>query len=85
MNKIEKLQKELDEQKWLESEKQGHDMSGCMPYCEKCEYADHSHPTENGKCYAESNRAEDCLCANAWLAITMKKLKRSGKHDKRRA
>lgn len=60
-------QKSLDKQKWLESENQGHDMSGCMLYCECCEKADHTHPTENGKCYAsQEEREQNCLCAKAF-------------------
>lgn len=60
-------QKQLDNEKWVESEKQGFDMSGCMSYCEKCEFADHSHPTENGKCYATQEEREKCtLCAKAF-------------------
>ena len=60
-------QKLLDLEKWVESKKQGFDMSGCMLYCEKCEFADHSHPTENGKCYAtQEQRETDSLCAKAY-------------------
>lgn len=63
----EERQRSLDKKKWLESEQQGFDMSGCMLYCEKCGYADHSHPTENGKCYAkQENRNLNCLCAKAY-------------------
>ena len=37
MNRVlDNTQKMLDKQKWLESEKQGVDMSGCMPYCRYC-------------------------------------------------
>ena len=37
MNRVlENTQKMLDKLKWLESEKQGVDMSGCMPYCMYC-------------------------------------------------
>jgi hypothetical protein len=57
----------LDRKKWLESREQGFDMSGCMLYCSKCEFADHSHPTENGKCYApHEKRVSECLCAKAY-------------------
>lgn len=60
-------QRSLDKKKWLESEQQGFDMSGCMLYCEKCDYADHSHPTENGKCNADQKLIEkECLCAKAY-------------------
>ena len=65
--KNEKRQASLDKKKWLESQEQGFDMSGCMLYCEKCEYADHSHPTEDGKCTATQERREaECLCAKAF-------------------
>jgi hypothetical protein len=65
--KNEKRQAALDKQKWLESKEQGFDMSGCMLYCAKCEYADHTHPTENGKCHAkQEKREEECLCAKAY-------------------
>ncbi len=65
--KNEKRQATLDKKKWLESQEQGFDMSGCMLYCAKCEYADHSHPTENGNCYApHENRVAECLCARAY-------------------
>ena len=37
MNRVlDNTQKMLDKQKWVESEKQGVDMSGCMPYCIYC-------------------------------------------------
>lgn len=63
-------QKSLDKKKWLESQAQGFDMSGCMIYCEKCEYADHTHPTEYGKCHAEQKKREaECLCAKAYNRI----------------
>lgn len=64
---MKKTQKALDKQKWLESEKQGFDMSGCMPYCQYCDYADHSHPTENGRCYAsQKEREKQKLCEKAF-------------------
>lgn len=60
-------QKCLDKAKWLESEKQGHDMGGCMLYCQYCEHADHSHPTESGKCYASyEEMSKNCYCATAF-------------------
>ena len=33
-----KLQEEFDKDKWLESEKQGVDLSGIMVACEYCDY-----------------------------------------------
>ena len=60
-------QKALDKAKYLESQQQGFDMSGCMLYCEKCQYADHSNPTENGKCYiTQEEREEKSTCAIAY-------------------
>lgn len=57
----------LDKNKYLESQQQGFDMSGCMLYCAKCEHADHSHPTENGKCYiTHEERVANCACAKAY-------------------
>lgn len=67
MARLNEIQKRLDKKKWLESEKQGFDMSGCMPYCAKCQYADHSHPTENGKCYAtQEEKTHYSFCAKAY-------------------
>lgn len=66
MTNIER-QKKLDKEKWLESEKNGYDMGGCMLHCQYCEYADHTHPTMNGKCYAtQKQRQYQCLCATAY-------------------
>lgn len=60
-------QRKLDVLKWNESKAQGFDMGGCMLYCEKCEYADHTHETDNGKCYAtQTERESKCLCAKAY-------------------
>lgn len=60
-------QKLLDLEKWVESKKQGFDMSGCMLYCEFCDKADHSHPTEHGNCYvAQEQRVANSLCARAY-------------------
>jgi hypothetical protein len=57
-------QRILDKQKWLESETQGFDMSGCMLYCEKCEYANHD--TDYGYCKAsQEQRVSESLCAKA--------------------
>jgi hypothetical protein len=64
---LKQRQQKLDLQKWVDSKKQGFDMSGCMLYCEKCEFANHSHPTEHGKCYAtQEQRESQCLCAKAY-------------------
>ena len=74
MNRVlENTQKMLDKQKWVESEQQGHDMSGCMLYCQYCDKADHSHPTENGKCYAtQEEREKYYYCAKAYKRRNMK-------------
>ena len=67
MARLNETQKRLDKKKWLESEKQGYDMSGCMLYCEKCQFADHSNKTESGNCYATQDQREtDSLCAKAY-------------------
>jgi hypothetical protein len=67
MATLKKEQKRLDKAKWLESQSQGFDMSGCMLYCQECEYADHTHPTENGKCYApQEKREKEQLCARSY-------------------
>ena len=60
-------QASLDKKKWIESQSQGFDMSGCMLYCAKCEYADHSHPTDFGNCKAtQEQREKQCLCAKSY-------------------
>lgn len=69
-------QAKLDRERWLESKNQGYDMSGCMLYCEKCEYADHTPPTMNGKCYkTQEDRESGCLCAKAYDKATRKENK----------
>lgn len=56
------MQKRLDKQKWLESEKQSMDMSGGMPYCSACELK-----TVFGYCNAnQMEREMNCLCAKAY-------------------
>ena len=58
-------QKSLDKKKWLESEKQGFDMSGCMLYCSTCEHANHD--SEEGFCKAsQALREKMSLCATAY-------------------
>ena len=74
MARLKETQKRLDKKKWLESEKQGYDMSGCMTYCKDCEYADHSHSTLNGKCYATQQEKENnYICARQYEKITKRK------------
>ena len=61
-------QRSLDKKKWLESQQQGFDMSGCMLYCEKCEYANHD--TDYGYCKAsQEERESKTLCAKAYNRI----------------
>ena len=74
MNRVlDNTQKMLDKQKWVESEQQGYDMSGCMLYCQYCDKADHSHPTENGKCYAtQEEREKYCLCVTPYKRMVAK-------------
>ena len=38
--KLTEIQQQLDEQKYLESQKWQKDMSGSMPYCKECEFRD---------------------------------------------
>lgn len=75
MNKVlSRIQNKLNREKWLESEKQGFDMSGCMPYCKFCNMADHSHQTENGKSYASHyERTINCICAKSKNIMNLKK------------
>ena len=58
-------QASLDKQKWLESEKMGVNMSGCMLYCGHCE-----HQTDDGFVYwckiPHNARVANCLCAKAY-------------------
>jgi hypothetical protein len=74
MNRVlDNTQKMLDKQKWEESEKQRYDMGGCMLYCQYCDKADHSHATENGKCYATPEEREKySLCAKAYKRMIAK-------------
>lgn len=55
-------QKRLDINKWLESEKQGEDMSGAMLYCDACE------KQRNGYWCGctQDERETQCLCATAY-------------------
>lgn len=57
-------QASLDKQKWLESERNGTDFSGWMPYCYECEYVD---CYNNCRCsVTHEERVENCLCAKAY-------------------
>lgn len=64
-------QKQLDKQKWIESENKGEDMSGMMPYCAYCEYQD-SDLIYSGKivrwctCEPQEERTTKCYCATAY-------------------
>lgn len=55
-------QKELDEQKYLESETKRKDLSGDMPYCDYCACT-----TPYATCVAsQEERETKCLCAKAF-------------------
>ena len=56
-------QKSLDKKKWLESEKQGCDLSGAMEYCSCCSECDWWLDI----CTAtQEERESKCLCATAY-------------------
>lgn len=54
-------QKSLDKDKWLESEKQGKDLSGVMKYCPYCKKRNKV-PCD----IPQQEREKDCLCAQAY-------------------
>ena len=61
-------QKQLDEIKWQESEKDGFDKSGLMPYCEACDRVKTGY-----FCTAtQEEREKECLCAKAYNRIRRK-------------
>lgn len=55
-------QKELDFQKWLESEHRQADLSGLMPYCMFCDSC------KNRICMGQ-NIEEKCLCYKAYVKM----------------
>lgn len=55
-------QRSLDRKKWLASEKLKCDMSGEMPYCEKCLWQSEW----LGCCADQEQRESNCLCATAY-------------------
>lgn len=62
MIKNELKQKQLDEQKWLESEKQGWDLSGALDYCNYCK-----HRETFGTCpISQETRVLKCACTKAY-------------------
>ena len=70
---LKEKQRELQEQKWLESEKQGKDLSGNMPYCANCEcltMVQSGNYCPSSQYYVETT----CACARAFNA--MKKTKK---------
>jgi hypothetical protein len=69
MNRVlDNTQKMLDKQKWVESEQQGYDMSGCMLYCKHCEKC-----LSNSKCEAtQEEREKYYLCAKAYKRMVAK-------------
>jgi hypothetical protein len=57
-----KRQKSLDEKKYIESEQQGKDMSGAMPWCASC-----PQKAELDTCVApHESRVLSSLCARAY-------------------
>ena len=56
-------QKELDKEKWLESEQEGLDRSGQMTYCNDC---DRKAGGELGCKATQAEREEKTLCAKAY-------------------
>lgn len=54
-------QKSLDKKKWLESEKQGVDVSGIMVICDYCTAC-----TVNTCTATQEERESQCLCAKAY-------------------
>lgn len=67
------LQKWLDEEKWIESERAGIDRSGLLTHCEFCPFSG-----ENYSCVAtQEEREKSCLCAKAF-----KTMKREGVFSK---
>lgn len=66
----EERQKKLDEQKWLESEKKGLDMTGRMDYCYSCLHQS----LEASQCgVSQSCRESNYLCAKAYNSMRRKK------------
>ena len=66
-----KKQKSLDKKKWIESEKNGYDMCGQMPYCSACEI-------KKLFCVCNTTQMEremNCLCAKAYNRLHNKKTK----------
>jgi hypothetical protein len=62
-------QKKLDEQKWLESEKEFCDKTGEMPYCFYCLYQ-----TQYLVCQAtQEERENGCICAKAYNKMVRNK------------
>lgn len=55
------VQKELDEEKWVDSEKAKTDLSGAMDYCDYC-----SKQYIGGCSAIQLDRVMDCLCAKAY-------------------
>jgi hypothetical protein len=65
-----KVQKSLETQRKEENEKHGFDTGGCLLFCRGCPHGDHSHPTDNGKCYAdEATRLNECPCAKNYEIV----------------
>ena len=64
------LQSKLDQQKWEESKAAKLDLSGKMPYCEKCEHRYRMDCTKQYFCTIfHSERVANCACAKAQRKI----------------
>lgn len=65
-----KVQRSLETQRKKENKKHCFDTGGCLLFCRGCPHVDHSHPTDNGKCYAdESTRLNECPCAKNYEIV----------------
>ena len=67
-------QKNLDKKKWAESEKEGRDMSGEMPYCWHCPKCILGIDKYNTCTATQEQRETNCLCARAFNRMRNKKL-----------
>lgn len=64
------LQSKLDQQKWEESKKAQLDLSGKMPYCEKCDHRYRMIYDNKYLCNIfHSERVATCACAKAQRKI----------------
>lgn len=69
MIKNEVRQKQLDESKYLMSQRYNQDLSGSMSYCLKCDKQTYNH-----SCRAtQQERESQCLCAKAYNKFNKEK------------